>query len=162
MKIGIISDTHDDVRALDQALSILEAEGIATLFHCGDLCSPQTLEALSDFDVWVARGNMDRHPELEASARKIIGNGRLAERHWLTLAGRSVLLLHGHRREELRRLISSGVHAYVIHGHTHRRRNETVGPTRVINPGALGGVRWQQRSFCILDLVTDHIEFIKM
>jgi hypothetical protein len=57
-------------------------------------------------------------------------------------------------------LISDGEHAYVFHGHTHRRNDRRVGPTRVINPGALGGMRWQQRSFCILDLATDEVDFV--
>ncbi|MFO7740993.1 MAG: metallophosphoesterase family protein, partial [Anaerolineae bacterium] len=85
-----------------------------------------------------------------------------AERHRLTLEGRSAVMVHGHRRGELRSLINEGKHAYVIHGHTHRRRDETIGPTRVINPGALGGMRWQQRSFCILDLDSDRVTFIEI
>ena len=47
-------------------------------------------------------------------------------------------------------------------GHTHRRRDQTIGRTRVINPGALGGVRWQRRSFCILDLATGEARFVKL
>ena len=159
MRIGIISDTHDDLQALDQALGTLRAEGIGVLLHCGDLCTPATIEALVDFNTWVARGNMDRHPNLEAAARRTIGGDRFADRHQLTLTGRSAILLHGHRDEELRSVISAGEVAYVFHGHTHRRRDQRVGPTRIINPGALGGMRWQRRSFCILDLAADEAEF---
>jgi predicted phosphodiesterase len=32
----------------------------------------------------------------------------------------------------------------------------------VINPGALGGVRHESRSFCILDLQTDELRFIEV
>jgi hypothetical protein len=71
-------------------------------------------------------------------------------------------MVHGHREGELRRVISAGEYAYVFHGHTHRRRDEHIGPTRVISPGALGGMRWQQRSFCILDLETDRVTFIEV
>ncbi|MEA3377258.1 MAG: metallophosphoesterase family protein [Chloroflexota bacterium] len=162
MRIGVISDTHDDMPNLEIALEILEGEGITMLLHCGDLSSPEIVEALSGFDVWIARGNVDHHPELEQTAAEVIGNGRLAERHRLTLEGRSAVMVHGHRRGELRSLINQGKHAYVFHGHTHRRRDETIGPTRVINPGALGGMRWQQRSFCILDLDSDRVTFIEI
>lgn len=159
MRIGIVSDTHDDVRALDCALGILKSEGINKLLHCGDLCSPIIVEALAGFDTWIARGNMDRDPKLEAIAREVIGPGRLADRHRLTLNGHSAVLAHGHRQDELRRLINAGEYAYVFHGHTHRRRDQRIGPTRVVNPGALGGMRWQQRSFCILDLPADEVAF---
>jgi len=162
MRIGIISDTHDDLRALERVLGIMRDEEITKLLHCGDLCGPTVVEALSDFDAWIARGNMDRHPELEPAAREALGAGRLADRHRLTLAGYSAALVHGHREGELRQLINAGEHAYVFHGHTHRRRDERHGSTRVINPGALGGMRWQQRSFCILDLPSGELEVIKL
>ena len=162
MRIGIISDTHDEVRAMEDALGILEAEGTTVLLHCGDLCGPAAMAALSGFDAWVARGNMDRHSELEAAAQETIGSARFADHHRLTLDGQSAVLLHGHRQDELRELISAGEHAYVFHGHTHRRRDQRIGSTRVINPGALGGIRWRQRSFCILDLSTGEVTFIKI
>jgi hypothetical protein len=162
MRIGIVSDTHDDLRALERALDLLHDEDIATLLHCGDLCGPAVVEALSGFDTWIARGNMDRHSELEATAQETIGVSRLADRHHLTLDGHAAALVHGHREDELRRLINAGEHAYVFHGHTHRRRDQRIGPTRVINPGALGGMRWQQPSFCVLDLATGEIAFIKI
>jgi hypothetical protein len=162
MRIGIVSDTHDNLRALKRALAILRDEGIDTLLHCGDLCGPAVIEALAGFDTWIARGNMDHHPELEATAREVIGAGRFADCHRLTLAGHAAALVHGHRDGELRRLIHAGGHSYVFRGHTHRRRDRRIGQTRVINPGALVGMRWQQRSFCILDLAADEVAFIEL
>jgi len=32
--------------------------------------------------------------------------------------------------------------------------------TRIINPGALGGLGIESRSFCIIDLNTDDVEFV--
>ncbi len=162
MRIGIISDTHDNLRNLESALEILENEDINMLLHCGDLSGPAVVEALSDFDVWIARGNVDHHPELEQTVLEVLGAGRLAERHRFVLDGRSALMVHGHRQGQLRRLISAGKYAYVFHGHTHRRRDEDIGPTWVINPGALGGMRWQQRSFCILDPESDRLRFVEI
>ncbi|MGD9002139.1 MAG: metallophosphoesterase family protein [Anaerolineae bacterium] len=162
MRIGIISDSHDDRRNLETALGILRAEGVTRVLHCGDLCGPAIVASLSDFDVWIARGNMDRHPELEQIVQETIGKGRLAERHHLTWDGYELAMVHGHQEGELRRLINAGEHAYVLHGHTHRRSDHRIVPTRVINPGALGGMRWQQRSFCILDLGSGEATVIKV
>jgi putative phosphoesterase len=162
MRIGIISDSHDDRSNLETALGILKAEEISRVLHCGDLCGPTIVELLSEFDVWIARGNMDRHPELSQAVRETVGGDRLAESHRLTLDGHSIAMIHGHQESQLRRLISAGEQAYVFHGHTHRRRDLCIGQTRVINPGALGGMRWQQRSFCILDLASGEATFVKL
>ncbi len=160
MRIGIISDTHDDLDTLTAALQILRDEAVPLVLHCGDLCGPAVVEALSGFDLWISRGNLDHHPELDRTVLESQGSGRLAERHRLTLDGSAALMVHGHREGELRRLIRAGEYRYLFHGHTHRRRDERFGQTRVINPGALGGMRWQQRSFCTLDLREDQVRFI--
>jgi putative phosphoesterase len=162
MRIGIVSDSHDDLHNLELALDVLRAAEVTRVLHCGDLCGPAAVELLSNFNVWIARGNMDRHPELEQTILETIGSGRLADIHRLTLDGHSVAMVHGHQESRLRRLINTGEHAYVFHGHTHRRSDRRVGRTRVINPGALGGMRWQQRSFCILDLELGEAEFIRL
>ena len=49
---------------------------------------------------------------------------------------------------------------YLLHGHTHCRRDERLDGTRVINPGALGGVQYESRSLCVLDLDTDDLDVI--
>ncbi len=162
MKIGIISDTHDDQRNLEAALEILEAEGVMTVLHCGDVCGPDIVQALADFDVWIAQGNMDRHRGLAHAVEETLGHGRLAWIHRPTVDGYALAIIHGDNSEMLRELIASGQYAYVVHGHTHRRRDQTMGRTRVINPGALGGTRWQSRSFCILDLDTGEIRFVEL
>ena len=51
---------------------------------------------------------------------------------------------------------------YIFHGHTHRRRDEVVHGTRIINPGALGGMSREHYSFCIVDLGLEDVEFIRL
>ncbi len=162
MKIGLISDTHDDLRNLKAALEALRAEGVTKVFHCGDVCQPGTIRTLAGFDVWIAQGNMDRHLGLAQAVEETVGHGRLAWLHQPTLDGYPLAMTHGDNEEVLSSLIASGQYAYVFHGHTHRRRDQTVGRTRVINPGALGGMRWQSRSFCVLDLATGEACFVKL
>ncbi len=158
MKIGILSDTHDNLRAVQKVCDLFAAERITTLLHCGDVCGPAVVEALDGFTVYFAQGNQERITALRKAidARQ---EGRLAPLHTLLLDGRSVALLHGDDSNTLHRLISSGMYDYVIHGHTHRRRDQRQGRTRLINPGALGGVQWESPSACTLDLDTDEVRF---
>ncbi|MBC7228392.1 MAG: YfcE family phosphodiesterase [Thermoflexales bacterium] len=158
MKIGILSDTHDNLEAVWKARDLFAAEGITTLLHCGDVCGPAVVEALDGFTVYFAQGNQERIPALREAVAALQG-GRLAVLHTLVLNGRSIALLHGDDRDTLCHLIASGMYAYVVHGHTHRRRDQRRGRVRVINPGALGGVRWETPSICTLDLDTDDVKF---
>ena len=48
--------------------------------------------------------------------------------------------------------------AYLCHGHTHATRDERLGPTRVINPGAL--FRARRHTVAVLDLARDEVSFL--
>lgn len=162
MKIGIISDTHDELHTLAAALEILRQGGVKRVLHCGDVCGPQIIGALAEFETWIAHGNMDRNGVLMHTVEETLGRGRLAWLQRPPLNGYAAAMLHGDNEEMLRNLIAAGDYAYVFHGHTHRRRDQIVGRTRVINPGALGGTRRQSRSFCILDLESGENHFIEL
>jgi len=162
MKIGVISDTHDNVHNLEAALEVLRAMEVTKVLHCGDLCQPNIVQTLVGFDVWIAQGNMDRHVDLDQVVEETLGRGRLAWLHRPTLDGYPAAMIHGDNEEMLGNLVTCGEYAYVFHGHTHRRRDQTIGRTRVINPGALGGTRRQRRSFCVLDPATGEARFVKI
>ena len=107
-------------------------------------------------------------PQENRPPRKVFSitpEGRKSFLAWLqqpTVDGYSLAMIHGDNEEVLSNLINSGRYAYVFYGHTHRRQDRTAGRTRAINPGALGGRRWQSRSFCILDLATGKARFVEI
>ncbi len=156
MKIGILSDTHDQRENLETALTVLRSQGISVLIHCGDLTSPGIAALFSGFRVIHVRGNGDTQPaailqELRGanpdSVSLAVYKGRLG--------GKNLAAVHGHHPGSLEELTSSGAYDYIFHGHSHRRRDVRIGSSRVINPGALGGKKDEARSFCILDLESD-------
>jgi putative phosphoesterase len=161
MKVGIISDTHNDSAMTSRALQEFRRRGVNTLFHCGDLTSAEMVAQFRGFEVVFARGNMDRHRK-KAVKRAIaaqagadwIGKGSEVE-----LEGKRIAITHGDRVELLDTLLYAEPD-YLFTGHTHRRRDERLGPTRVINPGAVGGVKYEQRSIAVLDLATGELEVI--
>jgi putative phosphoesterase len=162
MRVGLLSDTHDSVKNTCAAAALFRREGVSTLLHGGDVCGPAAVEPLHGFTVTFARGNAERIDALSAAVEALYGPGHLARWHSLLLDGYQVALLHGHEEAFLGRLIRSGEYAYVIHGHTHRRADRRIGSTRVINPGALGGIRREPRSVCILDLATAQARFFEV
>jgi len=172
-----MSDTHNNLQKVKLALARFQREGVQTILHAGDITAPKILEALADvspltknhpqkFDVWLAWGNMDRHPQLEATAQALFGPGRLAQTQELMLNGARVALTHGDVWDHLQALIHTGDAAkcpfdYVIHGHTHKPRDERMNTTRVINPGALGNADWRSPTYAILDLATGDLQWCR-
>ncbi len=164
MRIGVLSDTHNNISNLLRALRLFEDEQITTLVHCGDMTNITTARQMTGFDVIYVNGNMDNsaaavndtiwfmNPNSEVPGAVFSGK----------LGGVKIGATHGHLSGKLDKLIRSGGHAFVFTGHTHRRRDERIGKTRVINPGALGGARYEPRSVVIADLDQGDVRFIKV
>ena len=161
MKIGILSDTHNDRAATRRALQAFRQRGVRTLYLCGDLVFHDIVRLFVVFEVYFALGNMDRH--YRQAIKTVIKTQRGA--HWLgkgdevEIEGKRLAITHGARVDVLEMLLWAEPD-YLFHGHTHRRRDERVGSTRVINPGALGGTQHEARSVCILELATDQLDIV--
>ncbi|MFB3891491.1 MAG: metallophosphoesterase [Phycisphaerae bacterium] len=161
MKIGIISDTHGHDARLGAAMAVLTARGVRAVVHCGDIGSTQCVRTLAGAGVeaWLVAGNMDRHLDgLEREAQ--VGNVHFA-RDFVALpigGGRHLAVTHGDGRI-LDELLHSD-YAYICHGHTHRLRDEWIGRTRIINPGALA--RAARHTVAVLDTDLDELEIIEI
>lgn len=163
MRIGLISDTHNEQSRLRRALEYLRLESVDTVLHAGDVATSQVLRLLDGFDTWVARGNMDRDPMLFQVSQELFGPGRYRSSHTLYLDGINLALIHSVDSDTARVWMASDSFDYVIHGHTHRPRDERIGHTRIINPGALSMPRGSSEpSFAVLDLATGDLQYIKV
>ncbi len=160
MRLGILSDTHNNAPNTTAALDIFRREGVTRIVHCGDVTGGSLLALFQGWDAIFVRGNMDRElAGLEAAAGHY-GLSAPQPSYQLLVDGFSLYVLHGH--VDLDRLIRGQDWHYVLHGHTHRRRDEQIGRTRVINPGALGGAHFQSRSIAILDVAAGDLRFIEL
>jgi uncharacterized protein len=127
MLIGVISDTHGLLRP--------EAEerlaGVEHIIHAGDIGSPKIVPRLRAIaPTTVIRGNVDT----QEWAREF------PDRETLTLAGRSIYVLH-----DLGDLKLDPVTAFdiVISGHSHRPCVETIDGVLHLNPGSAGPRRFR-------------------
>jgi putative phosphoesterase len=166
MRIGLISDTHDEAHTLGLALARFRQAQVRTVLHAGDVTSVFTLKLFTDFDVWIAKGNMDHDPKLALAVTEYFGAERLARVHDLRFNGARITMTHGDSWQRLEALIRAPAEdeqrRYVIHGHTHAPDDETIAGTRVINPGAIGRTRWRCATCAILDLTTDDLQWIEL
>lgn len=134
-KIGVISDTHGNVLAVQQAIRILDGFDIDLTIHCGDV-GAEVVSLFGERRVHFVRGNMDDVNELREVMREpqFTFHGEFGE---LEVEGCRVAFLHGHDIALLHHTIHSGHWDLVCHGHTHAFSNLHNGRTRVLNPGAL-------------------------
>jgi len=163
MKIGILSDTHNNHNNLRRALDVFRREEATTLIHCGDMTSPETAALLSGFTVKHVTGNMASAPgALRRALLTLNPDNQSGISYSGQINGVWVAATHGHLSDKIDQFIQDGRYAYVFHGHTHRRRDELVGGIRFVNPGALGGVWHEERSICLVDLEKGEVRFVQI
>jgi putative phosphoesterase len=139
MLIGIVSDTHGHVPNARAAVHMLQSLGVEAVLHCGDIGSAEIVPLFTQWPTHFVFGNVDGGG-LSTELRKAIAkagqtcHGRFGS---FGLGGMKIALLHGDDQRLLDQTISAGLHDLVLHGHTHVPRQEKIGNTLVLNPGAL-------------------------
>ena len=162
MQVGVISDTHDNVPAVEAAMDRFEAAGVDAVVHCGDFVAPPVIPFLDreGVPVHAVRGNNDGEREGLASAFESLEGGTLHGRFAeLELDGRAFAVLHGERRPVIEALAADD-YDYVCHGHWHVRERREVGGTTVLNPGAqFPTVAEEHRTVAVVDTRADEVAF---
>jgi putative phosphoesterase len=160
LTVGLLSDTHIPHRLRRMPEAVLDAfAGVDLILHAGDVDDPAALKPLRTIaPVYAVRGNIHIQDLSD-------GGAILPATIKLELAGRQVVLTHGHRpgplgfclkgldvsaqrlgltdngksnRRIARRLAGIFPEAdIIIFGHTHRAHIERVGHPLLVNPGAV-------------------------
>lgn len=166
MKIGIVSDSHGKTSRLRSALQLLAGVGAEHIVHCGDICSTDCLKLLGKcgLPAYLVAGNMDRsvmHMTAKADKAAVTFSPSTVE---VPLpGGEHLVATHGNDERLLDDLIAGQQFPYVCCGHTHKQRDERVGRTRVINPGALNHPKGPAYpAAALLDTETDELTFIRI
>ncbi len=163
MKIGVLSDTHDNLSNLIFVLDSCRQQGIDTLIHCGDLTGLDMVSHLKGFRVIFTMGNMDTVTgTIKNRLEKMRDNNFAGPVFRGSLDGVPVAAVHSHVDGAVMALVREKHYKWIFHGHSHQRRDEVLQGVRIVNPGALGGLRKESYSFCMVDLETDEVEFIKV
>ncbi len=186
MRIGIVSDIHDNIEALDQAIENMGT--LDELICAGDACyqfrfSNAVAERLRECGARYVLGN---HEDILLSPAGIRAqqspkvNQELLEwtrdhPQWLRTAvsGKRLLLFHATPWEpykeylypnspDLKRLADDEADI-IIFGHTHYQLEARIGGALVINPGSTGEPRDPgndfQVSYAVLETETDEVTF---
>ncbi len=129
MKIGVISDTHNLVRA--EVFSVFD--GVDLIVHAGDI------------------GDQDVLIELETMApvKAVLGNNdwglpaKYKEQLNFNLCGKNILIQHIFKDIPQENKENNGaIQNIIIFGHSHQPLNQQVGDTLFFNPGSAGPKRF--------------------
>ncbi|MEE2971936.1 MAG: YfcE family phosphodiesterase [Planctomycetota bacterium] len=132
--IGLLSDSHGDVARTRRGLELLLDHRVSLIVHCGDLGSEEVVDQLAGLPVRLVLGNVD--PRSRGRYAELLGLPPTDRSLRLRIAGRRIGITHGHLDDEVKALVTAGPD-YIVHGHTHRIRDETVNGIRFLNPGAV-------------------------
>jgi len=134
VRVGLVSDTHDDLGAVAAAVDRFDREGVGATIHCGDVVAPFAATPFADCPAFHAvRGNNDGEWNLAGTVEEFgTHHGELAE---LTLDGHAVAVYHGTSGGIVDALVDCGAYDYVFSGHTHAREHEERDGTVHVNPG---------------------------
>lgn len=157
MILGILSDSHGKAQITQRAVALLVDSGAEQLVHCGDVGSELVLQELSLKPALVVWGNCDYDRAPLRRFAQALGI-TIADGHGELTCSRGLIgVFHGHEIE-FKNAIHSGRYCYILHGHSHCCRDERLGQTRVINPGAL--YRVASKTVALLDTDSDQLEFV--
>ena len=135
--IGIVSDTHEDVRMVVKAVALFKARAPALVIHCGDIISPPVQERLAGQPLRLVFGNNDGERSGLKKKCDELGFHPIEDTLTFEFAGKRFFVNHGTSSRVVDEAVATQKYDYVLHGHTHEMRNELAGRTRIINPGAL-------------------------
>lgn len=172
MRIGVLSDTHDQIEHIRKAVALLNSEEVKLVVHCGDIVSPFTLQFYRPLKCPMKAlfgnntGDLLRHLDY----RKKFGFEHLefitvpfASLH---VAGRSIGVYHGAVPEITEALIRSKTYDCVFSGHNHIATIRDLDGVLNVNPGTLldqykeGMSKWP--TLAIYDTRTNTAELVKV
>ena len=164
-RIGLLSDSHGRAKTTRKAVQLLLERDVDVLIHLGDVGTVEVIDAI------VERLGAADHPE--PPIHLVFGNtdwdigplGDYARRLGVSVDhpvgrmafdGAVLVFQHGHVQAAMDQALAEGVR-WLCHGHSHAIRDERIGSTRVINPGAL--FRASRYTVATLDTGSDSVDW---
>jgi putative phosphoesterase len=167
VKIGVISDTHDDYKAIYKSGEVFRNAGVSAVLHAGDWTSPFSMlkmrRALGPgVSIYTVFGNNDGDKYMAAVRSRDAAVEILGEAALLQLGGRRIGLYHGTAEVLVEAMARSGMFDVVIYGHTHRLDIRHVNGTLILNPGEACGCATERKTAAILNLQTLDVEVVEL
>ena len=159
MKVGILSDSHDDMAAIAKAVALFNAEGVVQVLHAGDIVSPFTFEIFRGLQAPLGGvfGNNDGDRLL---LRERSAGALRPQPHFVTLDGLRLVIVH--EPPLVRSLARSGDFDCVVYGHTHAPEVRREGAALVVNPGKAAALDKGRATVAVLETETREARIVDL
>jgi putative phosphoesterase len=164
MIVGLLSDTHDRLPLIDEAVKQLNQMSVELVLHAGDYIAPFVASSFRHLKAPLIGvfGNNDGDRELLKKKFAEFGadiRGRFA---FVVVDGLRIALVHGDNTELMRSLLELESHDMLVCGHTHVPKTYRKGRTLVINPGEACGILSGKPTISVLDTETLDVKTIQL
>lgn len=160
MRIGVVSDTHNQLRNVRRIVELFNTARVDRVVHTGDITQARTLEAFEGLEAPLVGvyGNNDVERDALAAAARSAGI-RLEEPPLsVAWAERRLLIVHDPHFLAAEQVAS---HDVVLHGHVHRPVHERRGGTLLFNPGECAGHLTGHNTVGVLSLESLEVEWLR-
>lgn len=167
MRLLVVSDTHDNLDAVDALLGAVKGEDFDAVIHAGDIVSPFTLKKFAGLKFYGVFGNNDGERLVLSRVAQENGMVLVEQPLFLELGGHRIAVIHGVRgAEDTHKLVvslaKSGDYDLVVYGHLHRTDIREIAGTLIVNPGALSGYLAGRRTYAWVDLEKRVVEIAEV
>ena len=162
--MGIMSDSHDNVLGLKEALGIFSDRSVKLVLHAGDMIGAGNCYALygCGMEVKLVFGNNDGDRAALIRDFAPAGGQYLGDFGEVDADDLKIAMLHGTEECLVRVVAASQLYDVVVRGHSHRFETIRQGRTLLINPGEIWGHLTGSRSAAILDTSSQDVERIDL
>ena len=161
MRIGIVSDTHNNLKNVRQIVSLFNESKVERVIHTGDISQAKVMQAFADLEapLFGVYGNNDQGElaSLELAAAEM-GFHFIQPPLALDWAGRRIVVVHDPLELEP---LDVSAYDVILHGHTHRLRIEHKPEHMIFNPGECAGFMQGMNAIGVLDLVNLEPQLLK-
>jgi len=169
LRIGLMSDSHDNLPYIDKALRAFMKRDVEFLLHLGDVVSPIAFMRVVQVPVrvYLITGNNDG----DVAQLKSIGmkaGATIREKFAvINIEGRRIAAFHGFgdavETLELAKALALSKQFYaVFYGHTHELKVESIDGVLVVNPGEVCGYLTGKHTVAIVDLDAKSVEVVDL
>ncbi len=173
MLIGIMSDTHDHVPKVIEALKKFKEKKVETIIHLGDIISPFVVKKMiselenTGIKVFAVRGNNDGDIALLMKLFREVGWELYSSPTIINVGGKKFLIMHGYNGIDWTESLAMTMAKMedidaVLFGHTHRKFVKTVDGKLVLNPGEVCGYLTGVSSIVVLNTSNMNADFIEL
>lgn len=164
MLIGIMSDAHDSIQGVKNALQVFSQKKVGLVLFAGDMIGSGNCYTFEGFAVPVklVYGNNDGDRVGLAREFARFGCEYLGDFGVIMADGLKIALMHGTEELLVEAVVASQLYDVVVRGHNHRAEVTKHGKTLLVNPGEIWGYFTGLSSLAILDTSNLNVEMIEL